>query len=163
MLGLWSARISQIELAPALDIIRSAAANKCFKGASTYSYCTYPSVVFRLSSRLPLPQICITWKVSSSFGSIWRTERLTVTEPRLPPIIRIIGRLADKPVYLSPVSRSPCNSSLRIGEPVRHAFSFGRYPRVSGKLQQTFAADGIQILLASPGVISDSWIITGIL
>ena len=35
-------------------------------------------------------------------------------------------------------------------------------PKAMAK-QQTFAADGIQILLASPGVISDSWIITGIL
>jgi len=34
---------------------------------------------------------------------------------------------------------------------------------VSGKLQQTLAAEGMQILFASPGVISDSWIMVGIL
>ena len=33
-----SARISQMEFAPALETIRSAAANKCFSGLSTYSY-----------------------------------------------------------------------------------------------------------------------------
>ena len=39
----------------------------------------------------------------------------------------------------------------------------GRYCNVSGKLQHTFEAAGIQILLANPGVISDSWIIEGTL
>ena len=33
---------------------------------------------------------------------------------------------------------------------------------VSGKLQHTFFAPRIAILFASPGVISDSWIIAGI-
>ena len=36
--GFLSARISQMEFAPALETIRSAAANKCFSGLSTYSY-----------------------------------------------------------------------------------------------------------------------------
>src|SRR5699024_2818401 len=44
----------------------------------------------------------------------------------------------------------------------RTALSSGRWETVSGKLQQTFVAKGIQILLASPGVISDSWIKVGI-
>ena len=34
---------------------------------------------------------------------------------------------------------------------------------VSGNVAQTFFENGIDILLASPGVISDSWIITGTL
>ena len=41
-------------------------------------------------------------------------------------------------------------------------FSAGSDFKVSGKLQQTFRATGIQSLLASPGVISDSWITHGI-
>ena len=43
------------------------------------------------------------------------------------------------------------------------ALSFGRYSRVSGKLQQTFFAEGMQILFARPGVMSDSWMMTGTL
>ena len=50
-----------------------------------------------------------------------------------------------------------------MGDPVRTALSSGRYCKVSGKLQQTLAADGMQILLASPGVMSDSWMMVGIL
>ena len=42
------------------------------------------------------------------------------------------------------------------------AFPSGRYFTVSGKLQHTFVAAGIASLLASPGVISDSWMMVGI-
>ena len=45
---------------------------------------------------------------------------------------------------------------------VRILFSAGSDFKVSRKLQQTFRATGIQSLLASPGVISDSWITHGI-
>ena len=89
--GLRRANSSQMELAPALEMTISAAANRCFNGASTYSYCTYPAVPIRLSSRLPLPQICITWYLARRRGSILRTAWFTVTEPRLPPIIRRTG------------------------------------------------------------------------
>ena len=44
---------------------------------------------------------------------------------------------------------------------MRTALPAGREDNVSGKLQQTFAAEGMEILLARPGVISDSWIMTG--
>ena len=90
-LGLRKARSSQMELAPAREMTTSAAANRCFKGASTYSYCTYPSVPIRLSSRLPFPQICITWNVFKSCGRIFRTAVFTATDPRLPPMIRRTG------------------------------------------------------------------------
>lgn len=52
--------VSVIREAEELAAEAFGAANRCFKGASTYSYCTYPSVLIRLSSRLPFPQICIT-------------------------------------------------------------------------------------------------------
>lgn len=58
--GFLSARISQMEFAPARDRTMSAAANRWRSGASTYSYCTYPGRPMRLSSRWPFPQICIT-------------------------------------------------------------------------------------------------------
>ena len=83
----------------ALEMIRSAAANKWRSGALTYSYCTYPGVPIRDSSRWPLPQICITWKFVRSCGRILRTAWLTVTEPRLPPITKIIGLSAERWVY----------------------------------------------------------------
>ena len=41
-------------------------------------------------------------------------------------------------------------------EPVSTALSFGRCSKVSGKLQHTLDADGMDNLFASPGVISDS-------
>ena len=99
ILGLRKARISQIEFAPALEMIRSATANKWRSGALTYSYCTYPGVPIRDSSRWPLPQICITWKFVRSRGRILRTAWLTVTEPRLPPITKMIGLSAERWVY----------------------------------------------------------------
>ena len=43
----------------------------------------------------------------------------------------------------------------------RVAFPSGRYFKVSGKLQHTHFADGMQSLFARPGVISDSWMIVG--
>ena len=43
------------------------------------------------------------------------------------------------------------------------ALSAGRLLTVSGKLQHTFAAEGIHSLFARPGVMSDSWMIAGIL
>ena len=49
-----------------------------------------------------------------------------------------------------------------MGEPVSTAFAGGNWLNVSGKLQQTFFATGMQSLLASPGVMSDSWMIQGI-
>ena len=69
------------------------------------------------------------------------------------------GLPADRPVYCKPVRRSPSSSSLRMGEPVSTAFPSGRYFKVSGKLQQTFLAEEIHRRFASPGVISDSWMI----
>ena len=56
----------------------------------------------------------------------------------------------------------PLESSARMGEPVSTALSSGRSFIVSGKLQQTLVATGIHSLLASPGVISDSWMMQGI-
>ena len=50
-----------------------------------------------------------------------------------------------------------------MGDPVSTALSAGRYFKVSGKLQHTLQACGIASLLARPGVISDSWMIAGIL
>ena len=46
---------------------------------------------------------------------------------------------------------------------MRTAFPSGRYFIVSGKLQHTFVALGMASLFARPGVMSDSWIIAGIL
>ena len=58
-------------------------------------------------------------------------------------------------------SMPPWASSARIGEPVSTALSPGRSFNVSGKLQHTFLATGMHILLASPGVMSDSWMMQG--
>ena len=55
----------------------------------------------------------------------------------------------------------PFASSSRIGDPVRTAFPSGSIGMVSGKLQHIFSATGMHSLLASPGVISDSWIMQG--
>ena len=49
-----------------------------------------------------------------------------------------------------------------MGEPVSTAFSSGRYLSVSGKLQHTFFATGMQSLFARPGVRSDSCMMQGI-
>ena len=87
----------------------------------------------------------------------------TATAPRLPPIIRTTGFESSNPQNLSPFSLLPLKSSSLIGEPVRTAFSAGRCLSVSGKFVQTLTAHGMQILFASPGVISDSCIIHGIL
>ena len=45
---------------------------------------------------------------------------------------------------------------------MRTALSAGRCDTVSGKLQHTFVANGMDNLLARPGVMSDSWIKVGI-
>ena len=59
-------------------------------------------------------------------------------------------------------SQAPVSAPAYSAEqPVRTALSAGRYLIVSGKLQHTFVAFLIAILLASPGVISDSCMITG--
>ena len=113
------------------------------------------------SSSLPLPQRWTTWKSFNSSGRILRTALLTATAPRLPPTIRITGLTSLKPQKARAFSLSPVKSSWRIGDPVRTALSWGRELKVSGKLQHTFAAEGMESLLASPGVISDSWMITG--
>ena len=76
-------------------------------------------------------------------------------------MIRRVGFLSN-PVSLRASSLLPLKSSFLIGEPVSTAFPFGRYCRVSGKLVQTFVANLVAILFASPGVISDSCMITGI-
>lgn len=50
-----------------------------------------------------------------------------------------------------------------MGVPVRTALSAGRVETVSGKLQQILVAEERHNLFASPGVISDSWMMAGIL
>ena len=80
----------------------------------------------------------------------------------LPPITRIVGLSAVKLHILKPSSLLPKSNSRRIGEPVKTALPSGRYEIVSGKLQQIFVASLIAILLARPGVISDSCVMTGI-
>ena len=162
MFGLRRARISQIAFAPAREIITSAAAIRSHNSSLIYSYCTYPFVPFKDSSSLPLPQRWMIWNFSNSFGRILRTAVLTATAPRLPPMIRSVGFSSVNPQKASPFSLSPWKSSSRIGEPVRTAFCGGRCLIVSGKFVQTRFAQGIQILFASPGVISDSWITQGI-
>ena len=76
---------------------------------------------------------------------------------------RITGFAALNPQNFRPSRASPDSSSWRIGVPVRTALFSGRHLTVSGKLQQTFAADGIHSLFARPGVISDSWMSAGTL
>ena len=87
----------------------------------------------------------------------------TLTEPRLPPITRSTGFSPESPAKESPASLEPERSSRLMGEPVRTALSFGRYFIVSGKLQHMRVAEGMLSLLASPGVMSDSWDMTGTL
>ena len=103
--------------------------------------------------------ICQSFRSS---GSASRTALFTAVAPRLPPMTIRTGLSAENPVSFSAASRLPSESSLRMGQPVRTAFFGGRYCRVSGKLQHTFAADGMVSLLARPGVKSDSWQMTGI-
>ena len=86
---------------------------------------------------------------------------LTEAAPKLPPITKITGLLTVKLHKSRAEILSPFVNSSLIGEPVRTAFSFGSMDKVSGKLQQIFFATGIHSLFASPGVISDSWIIQG--
>ena len=159
--GLCSARSSQIALAPALEITTSVSANKSFNWFWMYSNWTYPFKDFKESSIFPFPQRWMTWKSFNNSGRTERTALLTATEPRLPPIIKITGLSSVSPQNSSAADLLPSNSSWRIGEPVSTAFSFGRCSKVSGKLQHTFVADGIEILFASPGVISDSWMMVG--
>ena len=86
-----------------------------------------------------------------------------VTEPRLPPIIIMMGFLSLIPHSFSPLSAFPKKSFSLMGVPVSIPFSFGIYFKVSGKFAQIFFAKGKASLLASPGVISDSWMMTGTL
>ena len=97
------------------------------------------------------------WK-DAAYRSIDGYRAQTAADDQQKPVYRLLN--GCRPGL---EARSPLRSSARIGDPVRIALSFGRYFKVSGKLQQTFAAEGIQILFASPGVISDSWIMVGIL
>ena len=77
-------------------------------------------------------------------------------------MMRITGLLwSGKLQSFMAFSATPLKSSLLIGDPVSTALSAGRYFMVSGKLQQTFLAPFMAILLASPGVISDSWMMAG--
>ena len=46
-----------------------------------------------------------------------RTAWFTFTEPRLPPMTRMIGLAAERWVYWRPARRSPFSSSARIGDP----------------------------------------------
>ncbi|MPN40346.1 hypothetical protein SDC9_187882 [bioreactor metagenome] len=73
----------------------------------------------------------------------------------------MIGLLLLNPQSLRPTSLLPIKSSDLIGVPVATPFPFLMYLRVSGKVVHTFLANGEAILFASPGVMSDSWIITG--
>ena len=149
-------------LAPAREITTSAMAKISFNSDLIYSNCLYPGVFNSRLSILSLPQRCTTWKSSRSFGNASRTALFTLAAPRLPPMTMMTGLLAVKPHMFSPASRLPCASSARMGEPVRTALSAGIFFMVSGKLQHTFSATGMHSLLASPGVISDSWMIQGI-
>ena len=158
MFGLRSAKISQIAFAPAREIKISAAAIRSLNSGPIYSYWAYPFVSFSESSNLPLPHKWITWNFCNSSGNMPRTASLTATAPRLPPMIRRTGFVSSKPQNFS---RLPLNNSWRIGEPVSTAFSAGICFIVSGKLVHTRCAHGMQILLARPGVISDSWITQG--
>ena len=81
---------------------------------------------------------------------------LIAAAPRLPPIIMTTGLFAVKLQRFKALRRSPERSSLRIGVPVNTALPAGRCLIVSGKLQQTLVAAGIDSLFARPGVISDS-------
>ena len=59
------------------------------------------------------------------------------------------------------LSAFPSASSALIGEPVSTALSFGSILTVSGKLQHILVAAEKLSLFARPGVISDSWMMTG--
>ena len=96
-----------------------------------------------------------------SSGRISRRQSFSLTAPREPPIISRTGFSPLKPQADRPFSLSPSNNSLRMGVPVCTPLPFGTYCRVSGKVAQITLAEGIAILFARPGVMSDSWIITG--
>ena len=127
-----------------------------------YSNWIYPLRLLREVSIFPFPHRWTTWKLFRSSGRIFLTASLTCTAPVLPPTTIIIGLSVVNPHSSRPASLLPRRSSCLIGEPVSTALSFGRYLTVSGKLQHIRVAFFIAILLARPGVISDSWIITGI-
>ena len=138
-------------------------AKRSFRSSLTYSNCTYPFVLSKRLSTLSLPQIWTTWKSSSSWGRASLTSLLTPDAPRLPPMTMMTGFPSEKWHISKALNLLPFASSVRIGEPVRTALSAGRSFMVSGKLQQTLAATGMHSLLASPGVISDSCMMQGIL
>ncbi|CUY00964.1 hypothetical protein SETU_01002 [Staphylococcus epidermidis] len=56
----------------------------------------------------------------------------------------------------------PCFKSSRTVAPTKSALSFGRYVSVSSKVVYIFLANFKEILLANPGVKSDSCMIVGI-
>jgi len=80
-----------MELAPALEITKSAMAKMSFSSVFTYSNCLYPLMFNIRLSTLSLPQICTTWKSSSSFGRASRTALFTASAPKLPPMTMTTG------------------------------------------------------------------------
>ena len=104
----------------------------------------------------------MTWKSFKSSGRMARTALLTATAPRLPPMTIMTGFSLERPVKASAFWGFPLNNSWRIGVPVSMALLAGSSETVSGKLQHTLVANGMESLFASPGVISDSWIKVGI-
>ena len=104
----------------------------------------------------------ITSYFSRSCGSIARSAVLIAMEPREPPISISTGFSPLNPVIARPSSRVPWSSFSRIGEPVSTALPAGSDFVVSGKLQQIRLAARRQSLFASPGVMSDSCVTTGI-
>ena len=163
MLGFFRASSSQIEFAPALETTISAIAKISLSSFLTYSNCLYPGTVSLRLSIFSFPQICTTLKLGRSLGRAYLTVSLTDCAPSDPPITIRTGLSSVKPHSSFPACLDPMPSSSLIGVPVRTALSAGRSLMVSGKLQQILLAPDILSLLASPGVISDSWTIYGIL
>ena len=85
------------------------------------------------------------------------------TDPWLPPIIKITGLLFLNLQISFPFISLPNNNSFLIGVPVNSTFLSLINFLVSGNVIHIFFIKGIEILFASPGVMSDSWEITGIL
>ena len=104
------------------------------------------------------------WRMRRSRSSSRQAESVSFITwlPVLPPIKRITGLSSVKLQNFLAASLSPVKSSVLIGVPVTTAFPSGRFFWVSGKLQHIFVAFGSASLFASPGVISDSWRMTGI-
>ena len=89
-----------------------------------------------------------------------RTAALIACAPEEPPVTIKTGRPSVKPNVDSPFSRLPFNISGRMGVPVYTPRS--PKPRAaSGNVHSILRANGALSLLASPGVMSDSWISSG--